>query len=106
MVPLTGRKPALIGKYQTILDGRTVPYAVKRSSRAKYVRLEVRIETGLTVVIPSSYNVEQLPDFLRKKGRWILDQLAKYVEGQPITDGKEISKTIYVPKRVLNIVEK
>ncbi len=82
MVPLTGRKPALIGKYQIILEGRTVPYTVKRSSRAKYVRLEIRIETGLTVVIPSSYNIEQLPDFLRKKGQWILGKLAEYGKSQ------------------------
>ena len=97
MVPLTGRKPVPIGKYQTILDGRTVPYAVKCSSRAKYVRLEIRIETGLTVVIPSSYNVEQLPDFLRKKGRWILGKLAEYGKGQTAVAEKKLKSGDSIP---------
>ena len=42
-----------------ILDDRTVPYAAKRSSKAKHIRLEVRVKTGLTVVIPGSYKIEE-----------------------------------------------
>ena len=41
-----------LGGMPDILDDQTVPYAVKRSSRAKHVRLEVRVKAGLTVVIP------------------------------------------------------
>jgi len=83
------RKPALLGTYKTTLDGQTVCYAVKRSSRAKHARLEVCAGTGLTVVIPSSYNIDDIPDLLRKKGRWIINKLAKYVTGHQITEGKE-----------------
>ena len=97
MVPPTHRKPTLLGTYQTILNDQPVSYAVKRSSRAKHARLEVGVKTGLTVVIPNSYKVNDIPDLLRKKGRWILDQLAKYVEGQPITDGKETRSGDYIP---------
>ena len=97
MVPPTHRKPALIGTYKTTLDGQTVSYAVKRSSRAKHARLEVRVETGLTVVIPGSYNINDIPDLLRKKGRWILDKLAKYARGHPITKGKELKNEDFIP---------
>src|SRR4030042_6904473 len=83
------RKPALLGAYKTTLDGQTVSYTIKRSFRAKHARLEVRAETGLSVVIPCSYNRDDIPDLLRKKERWILDKLAKYVKENPITEGKE-----------------
>ena len=96
MVPPTHRKPALVGTYKTTLDDQTVSYAVKRSSRAKHARLEVRVETGLTVVIPSSYNINDIPDLLRKKGRWILDKLAKYARGHPITKGKELKSGDFI----------
>ena len=97
MVPPTHRKPAIVGTYKATLDDQTVSYAVKRSSRAKHARLEVRVETGLTVVIPSSYNINDIPDLLRKKGRWILDKLAKYASGQPITKGKELKSGYFIP---------
>ncbi len=106
MVQPPRRKPALLGTYKTILNGLTVPYAVKRSSRAKHVRLEVRVKTGLTVVIPSSYNINDIPDLLRKKGRWILDKLAKYAKGHPITKGKELRDSIPYLGRYLKVVER
>ena len=84
MVQPTRPQPALIGAYKTILEDQTVPYTVKRSSRARHVRIEVRGKTGLTVVVPDPYNVEELPDLLRKKKRWILDKLAKYGKGHPL----------------------
>jgi hypothetical protein len=97
MVPATRRKPAIVGTYKTTLDDQTVSYVVKRSSKAKHARLEVRVETGLAVVIPSSYNLNDIPDLLRKKGRWILDKLAKYTRGHPITKGKELKSGDFIP---------
>ncbi len=107
MVPPNRHKPALVGTYKTTLDDQTVSYAVKRSSRAKHARLEVRVETGLTVVIPGSYNINDIPDLLRKKGQWILDKLAKYANGHPITKGKELKSGDFIPYlgRPLKVVE-
>jgi hypothetical protein len=42
-----------------ILDDQTVPYAARRRSRAKHVRLKVRVKAGLVVVILNLYNVEE-----------------------------------------------
>jgi len=92
---------------KTILEGQTISCIVKRSSRAKHVRLEVRGETGLTVVIPSSYDVEQLPDLLREKRRWILGNLARHSKVQPFSAEKELRSGDSIPYlgRHLKVVE-
>ena len=68
----------LAGERKTTLDGQTISYTVKRSAKAKHIRLEVRSETGLTVVIPNSYNARYIPDLLEAKREWVLSKLAKY----------------------------
>jgi predicted metal-dependent hydrolase len=93
----THRKPAISGTYKTTLNGQIVSYNVKRSSRVKYARLEVRVGAGLTVVIPDSYNTNDISDLLRKKGSWILDKLAKYVTGHPTTNRKEPENGDFIP---------
>ena len=97
MVQPTSHQPALLGTYKTTLDDQAVSYAVKRSYRAKHARLEVSVETGLTIVIPSSYDIADIPDLLRKRGRWILDKLAKYASGYPIIGGKELRSGNFIP---------
>jgi predicted metal-dependent hydrolase len=74
----SGPRLTLAGKRKTTLDGQTISYIVKRSANAKHIRLEVKSETGLTVVIPKSYNARYIPDLLEAKRRWILSKLAKY----------------------------
>ena len=68
----------LVGERKTTLDGQTISYIVRRSAKAKHIRLDVRSETGLTVVIPNSYNARYIPDLLEAKREWILCKLAKY----------------------------
>jgi len=78
MVRESGPQLTLAGERKTTLDGQTISYIVKRSANAKHIRLEVRSETGLTVVIPKSYNARYIPDLLEAKRGWILSKLAKY----------------------------
>jgi predicted metal-dependent hydrolase len=78
MVRKSGPRLTLTGQRKTALDGQTISYIVKRSANAKHIRLEVRSETGLTVVIPKSYNARYIPDLLEAKRGWILSKLAKY----------------------------
>lgn len=68
----------VVGKREARLDGQTVSYTVKRSPRAKHARLEVRSETGLTVVLPMRYKSSQIPGLLREKRHWILSNLARF----------------------------
>lgn len=65
----------IIGEDEITLSDRVVPYTVKRSQRAKNVRLGVREEKGLEVVIPANYPLENIPDLLGQKESWILDKL-------------------------------
>ncbi|MBI2906350.1 MAG: M48 family metallopeptidase [Chloroflexi bacterium] len=67
-----------LGARQITLGGQKVPYTLKRSPRARFARLEIRRDTGLTVVVPRSYPMASLDDFLKAKARWILEKLAKY----------------------------
>lgn len=76
------RKLSTIGKSSTQFGQQTIFYTVKRSPRAKYARLEVRPGTGLTVVIPRSYGVEQVSALVEQKGQWILRKLAEYAQSQ------------------------
>ena len=66
-----------IGTGKATLDGQTISYIIKRSHRAKCVRLEVRPQTGLAVVVPKSYTLTQLSGLLNEKRRWILAKLAE-----------------------------
>ncbi len=88
------RKPrprlTIVGKRRITLSGQTISYTVKRSPRAKYVRLEMKWESGLTVVVPRSYDLGWLPDLLRAKWSWILSNLAGCREAQPPSTGMRL----------------
>jgi predicted metal-dependent hydrolase len=75
---------------EIILDGRAVPYVVKRSSRARHVRLEMRQGSGLAVVIPRTYPVERVAQVLKEKKRWIMGNLARYSEVSQASIRQEI----------------
>jgi hypothetical protein len=97
MVQAARHQLNLIGTRQITFEGQTVSYTVKRSFRAKYVRLEVREETGLTVVIPKSYKMAQLPDLLRERRQWILGKLATYGQVKLVSAQKEVKSGDTIP---------
>lgn len=84
------RKLSTIGKSSTQFGQQTIFYTVKRSPRAKYARLEVRPVTGLTVVIPRSYKLDQVPTLVEQKGRWILRKLAEYSQAEKVFSQKAL----------------
>jgi len=73
----TWHQPTIVEKRETSINGQTITYTVKRSLRARHVRLEVSRQTGLTVVVPHSYKIGQLPGLLESKERWISSSLAR-----------------------------
>jgi len=89
MVQTTHRQLTIVGEQKITINGQSILYIVRRSTRAKQVRLEVRPRTGLTVVIPSSYNLKHLSTLLESKGKWILDKITKYKEIQSLPAQKE-----------------
>ena len=87
----------VVGPGKTRLDGQIISYTIKRSAAAKHVRLEVRSETGLTVVVPKSYDIRQVTHLLEAKKGWILSKLAKYGKLRPPTTEKELRSGDTIP---------
>ena len=81
----------MLERHETTINGQTITYTVKRSLRAKRVRLEVSLQTGLTVVVPRSYKIGQLHKLLKSKERWISNSLAKYSHFQLLSAKKKLS---------------
>ncbi|UCH51029.1 MAG: M48 family metallopeptidase [Chloroflexota bacterium] len=97
MAKRTGHKPALLEQRETLINGQTITYTVRRSFRVKLVRLEVRPQTGLTVIVPHSYNIGQLPGLLKSKERWVSGNLAKFSHFQSLPSKKEFKFGDTVP---------
>jgi len=64
-----------LGEHQVNLNNRTVDFQLKQSYRIRGIRLEIRHDTGLTVVVPRGYKQAQVEDILEKKAGWILRHL-------------------------------
>jgi predicted metal-dependent hydrolase len=97
MAQKTWRQSVLVEKYETSINGQAVTYTVKRSLRAKRVRLEVRPQTGLTVIIPRSYKIGQLSGLLQSKGRWISRNLARYSHFHSLSTEKRLRSGDTIP---------
>jgi len=57
------------------LDGKIVPYTFKISRMARHARLEIRVETGLTVIVPQSYPRSLVPRIIKDKKHWVRTKL-------------------------------
>lgn len=76
-------RPILIGEYSVSLDEHTISYTLKQSFRAKLIWLDIKRKTGLTVTVPSSYDIKYLHEYLKSNSRWILRNLEKYCDKIP-----------------------
>lgn len=93
-----------VGQRSSRLGDQTILYIIKRSSRAKYVRLEVTLRTGLTVVVPNSYDIRKIPDLLQAKRGWILGKLARYSQPPAIESALRSNDTILYLGRNVEVV--
>ena len=72
------QKLKLIGLYEIILDGYPVKYHLKKSLQARQMRLEIRLESGLSVIVPRRYDLLTVRRFLELKSRWILKKIEEF----------------------------
>ena len=86
-----------IGAYQVNLGNQIIPYTVKRSSGARYARLEIKLDTGLNVVIPKFYKIEQIQALLETKKRWILNKLARFSQSPALKTERELNDSDTIP---------
>ncbi len=68
----------LTEQHKIKLLGQAVHFTLKRSLRARHARLEIRPESGLTVVVPARYGADRIQSFLIEKQRWIVDKISRY----------------------------
>ncbi len=94
--PTPSREP-LIKTHKIEINGQTVAYSIQRSFRARHVRLVVRGEKGLTVVLPSGYDLDHLPVLLQEKSQWILKSLARYSQAPRNGAGRELRSGSRIP---------
>ncbi len=94
----------LIGHRQIILDGELVRYSLKRSLRARRLRLEIRLESGLTVVIPRNFAFDRIEPFLYRKKQWITRKLADCRTFQSMPQVSEADYVFYLGEK-LRIIE-
>ncbi|MDO8567860.1 MAG: SprT family zinc-dependent metalloprotease [Dehalococcoidales bacterium] len=78
------------------LDGCVVAYRLRRSARARYLRLEIRPEY-LSVVIPRGCGVQSGLDFMKARQGWILRHVAAMRQVKPRPVATEISSGDEIP---------
>lgn len=62
---------------RAVLEGREVPYVVRRSARRRSVGLKVDA-SGLSVSLPTRFPLANLEPILQRKARWIVEKLDLY----------------------------
>lgn len=70
---------------ETTLGDKVVSYIIRKSRKAKNVRIVVREGTGLEVVIPETYPVNNIEALLHKKAKWIQNKLKQMEENAALT---------------------
>jgi len=90
MLPRNRHKSALAEKRTTAINHQTITYTLRRSFKARRVRLEVRQQTGLTVIVPRSYRIGQVPGLLKSKERWISRNLARFSQSQSLSAPRKL----------------
>ena len=69
------------------IGSKQIRYRLRISARAKRIRLEVTHEKGLLVVVPRRFRLDDLPEILRSKSRWILQKLELFERMSTETSG-------------------
>lgn len=72
-------------------------YSIRRSLKAKNLRLKVTREDGLLVVVPKGYDEKRIPSVLKQKKVWIADALKRIGETRRFL---EPTSAMYLPEAV------
>ena len=62
-------------KKKTVLRGREVEYTVKKSSRARHLRLAVYCDASVVVTVPQYFGEWGIDRFLKAKSGWLLGKI-------------------------------
>jgi predicted metal-dependent hydrolase len=79
------------------LDGQTVTYTLRRSTRARHLRLTISASEGLVAVVPQRVALYHVTPFLQEKSAWIRKQLEHFRDTPALgpegalRDGQEVA---------------
>lgn len=73
-------------------DGRTIEYAIRRSSRAKALRLKLSASEGLVAIAPEELSRHKLLALVASKSKWIGERLANFDEVRHLIAAAPISR--------------
>ncbi len=82
--------------YEIQLDSHIVPYSVRISNRAKFMRLVISRDRGLEIVTPKKISPSKAKRLLKDHSVWILGkikiiyEIAEYNQFRPIVEGNRI----------------
>lgn len=62
------------------MSDQSIPYSVRVSTRARYVRFRVTIDKGLEVVVPQGYDQRRIPQVLMVNQQWVKGALQRIEE--------------------------
>jgi len=60
---------------KTVLCDREVEYTVKKSTRARRLRVAVYCDASVVVTVPVDFGEHKIEKFLKEKAGWVLDKL-------------------------------
>ena len=66
-----------IDRREIELEGRLVSYTLRRSARARYLRADIGLRTGLRVTLPDGLTEARVESFLRTRRTWVLRALTR-----------------------------
>lgn len=89
------RSSAPASEGQIVLDGQTISYTIRHSDRAKHVRLLMRPQIGLIIVVPRRrrITVEATNRILYEKRDWVLanlERIRQYESPPAVGNGSEV----------------
>lgn len=64
---------------KTILHNREISYLVKKSARARRLRLAVYCDANVVVTVPTDFNESKIEHFLKEKASWILEKVDDFL---------------------------
>lgn len=66
---------------EIILDGKSIPYSIRLSKRARNVNLTVHNNGSLVVALPHSISESKALSFIEEKKDWVLKSITEYSKG-------------------------
>ena len=90
------------------MQGNKIVYQLKQSPHIRGIRLEIRQDSGLTVIVPREYNHQSVEELIQNKSVWIVRHLtAEHPQQLPlfnkeVDDGDRLpfmGKTIEIVRR-------